>query len=218
MTLTIFPGTTLTQSSGFFGDGTFGQGAFGVGDGISLSAVINPVFPLAMSASYRTITTDLRYGREQRRSKWTYPRRRIEAAWEALSNSESALIWNFYQDRRGDLEPFWFVITYQDIYKNEYIGKGDGAATVFDLPSFNTDSGTLTVYVAGTPTAVTFVSGTGEGGADQIEFATAPSSGAVISADLTGKLRLKVRFDGEPTITLAWNQAYHISAMFKEAR
>lgn len=60
----------------------------------------------------------------------------------------------------------------------EAVGTGDGSTTVFFLAFFPVSSGTLTVFVDGTPTAVTADLETG-----RIEFSSAPSGSTAITSD-----------------------------------
>lgn len=60
----------------------------------------------------------------------------------------------------------------------EAVGTGDGSTVVFFLAFFPIASGTLTVFVSGTPTAVTADLETG-----RIEFGSAPAGAAAITAD-----------------------------------
>ena len=57
--------------------------------------------------------------------------------------------------------------------------KGDGLATIFDSPFYGAT--TITATVAGVATAITLLPNAGAQGVDQIQFATAPVSGAVIA-------------------------------------
>jgi len=73
--------------------------------------------------------------------------------------------------------------------------KGSGAKVntkTYDLPSKTTvNDATLIIYVNGTVTAKTFVSGGGGGGADRITFSGYQTAGSLITADFNGYLRLR---------------------------
>lgn len=72
--------------------------------------------------------------------------------------------------------------------------KGSGATVnteTYDLPSMaTTNDASLIVYVNGVATAKTFISGGGAGGADRIAFAGYQATGALITADFKGQLRI----------------------------
>jgi len=63
----------------------------------------------------------------------------------------------------------------------------------YDLPSKNTvNDSSLIAYVNDVVTSKTFISAGGGGGADRIAFSGYQAAGALITADFTGKLRIRV--------------------------
>lgn len=65
---------------------------------------------------------------------------------------------------------------------DEAVGTGDDSTKKFDLDHSDVIETTLVVKVATVETPVTLLKGTGTGGVDQIEFATAPAAAAAITA------------------------------------
>lgn len=158
-----------------------------------------PSYPLNISSEYKNLVSQFETGTEQRRQQWRFPRRTVAVKYDLLTASDVQTLWAFYQGRRGILLPFWFFDTYTVnddgsavAHTDEYVGRGDASTLTFDLPGSSTSS--RTVYVDSVATGVTYSSGTGDGGADQCTFAVAPALGALITADFTGHLRLRVRY------------------------
>lgn len=163
-----------------------------------------PSFPLEISCEYKTIITQFESGRELAHQQWRFPRRYVNLKYTVLTASELQILWNFYKSQRGAYLPFWFFDEYtRDDYNNpvlhmdEFVGRGDGLTTAFDLPGKNTLDNTtyLKIYLDGVVTsAVAYQLGTGEGGADRVIFDSPPASGVLITADFNGYLRLRMRF------------------------
>lgn len=158
-----------------------------------------PEYPEVTTPQYRTLVTDFQSGKEQRRQLWSFPKRSFALKYGALDQSESDIVYNFFNARKGRFETYTFFFPFVESHVGEYVGVGNGSTTVFDLPSKNTDSGTLTVYEAGTTSSPqpTFSSGTGTDGRDQITFSSAPATGDYITADFDGQLGLKMRFNAD---------------------
>ena len=123
--------------------------------------------PIAIEAEYKTLVTDFETGKEQRRQIWTFPLRNITLNYRRRQTDIETL-WHFYNARKGRADAFWFVMPYAENHKNEYVTKGDGAATIFDLPSLNTAN--LIVYINSIVTLATLLSGGGQASADRIQF------------------------------------------------
>lgn len=158
-----------------------------------------PVYSLVRKQKYRTNITRFRSGREQRQGVGSpFPLREVELSYGALEQDELDLLWNFYNQRLGQLYTFLWFHPFMRSVIGEYVSRGTGAATTFDLPSKSTvNDASLVVYVNNVITAVTFLSGGGDGGSDRIQFAAAPAQGATIKADFKGRHRLTCRFTKE---------------------
>jgi len=160
----------------------------------------NPQYPFEIISEYKTLISTFESGQELAHQQWRFPKRSVNLKYDVLTASEIQTLWNFYVARRGALVPFWFFDEYSKdasgnpmAHTDEFVGRGDGATTVFDLPGKTTSARTM--YLDGTSEAgVTYQSGTGDGGADQVTFNSAPADGKLITVDFTGYLRLKMRF------------------------
>lgn len=144
---------------------------------------------------FKTIITDMESGTEQRRQKWFFPKYNVELGFGMLTESEMQEVWNFFIARRGAAEAFYFY-TYEETlsWTNLYLGVGNGASVIFDLPGKSTSL--RTVYVDGISNeALTFLTGGGTEYADRVQFDTPPEAGTILSCDFTGKMRIRCRFE-----------------------
>ena len=103
-----------------------------------------PIYPLELSSEWKNLKSDFESGTEQRRQVWSFPKRSVKLEFKPLQQTEIDTLWNFFQARKGSLEPFWFFRPTKDkngdwhSYTGEYVGRGDGATTIFELPSKDT--------------------------------------------------------------------------------
>jgi len=59
--------------------------------------------------NFRTLVTEFEDGKEQRRSKGDRPRVfRLEFSKQTLTNDDAEEIWQFFKDREGRYEPFYW--------------------------------------------------------------------------------------------------------------
>lgn len=100
-----------------------------------------PSLPISTTPEWKTLVSDFDSGKEQRRQIWTFPKRSIPLKFNALVEDYIDILYAFHVQQKGRLEPFWFFWpkkrednTWQG-HTNEYVGRGDGGATViFELP------------------------------------------------------------------------------------
>lgn len=157
-----------------------------------------PQYPLELSVQYKTIISQFEAGTEQRRRQWRFPQRSVSITYNSLDVGFDDVdsLWAFHKSVQGAFIPFNFFVTDDNpikSYTDEYVGRGDGDTVAFNMPGATTSA--QTIYVDGVEsTDLTIGSGTGEGGGDLITFNAAPSSGALITCDFTGILRLKMRY------------------------
>jgi hypothetical protein len=133
----------------------------------------------------------------QRKAMQLYPTRAFAIGVERVILSQARTLYNFYLARKGSFEVFNFFHPLIAAYAGEYVGTGTGSQTVWNLPSKS--GATCTVYIDGIAQTgggvnYTFVSGTGEDGADKVTFAAAPTAGQRITYDFTGKLKVRCTF------------------------
>lgn len=160
-----------------------------------------PEFSFSYSDEYLTIESDYEGDNEQRQSLVRFPKRNFILTYKTLAiSSEWPTIHNFFTKNRGAWNPFWFFFPQLRNYTDEYVGRGDGATTAFDLHSKSTDYSSLKVYINEILKTIgihyNFVSGGGEGGSDRIVFTAGniPALGALIKSDFKGQLRIKGKF------------------------
>jgi len=164
---------------------------------------IIPAHPFSIEPAWDTLVSTFDGGAEQRRQKSLYPRFNTRFRLHALESADAQTIWDFFMARRGSFESFYFFDPIPDIpgigttsYEDLYIGTGDGATEVLDIPGKSTSS--QVIYVDGATQTLTtdyvILTGGGDGSADRVDFVTAPSTGDAITCDFTGKLRIKCRF------------------------
>lgn len=157
---------------------------------------IKPCYPVRRSPEWNTIITPMRSGKENRSQVVVFPKYKIVLKFDSLNETDANSIINFFNNTaRGALNAFRFKWPAGRAYVKEYVGRGDAATTTFNLPCIGGSSGTTTVYVNGVETSVTFSSGTGADGLDQIIFNPAPAAGATITASFTGYWTPQVRFE-----------------------
>lgn len=109
---------------------------------------VKPSYPIEVTSEWKTLKTESETGaKEQRRQVWTFPRRSIKLKFDALTQDKADSIYNFFNLCKGSYEPFWFFWpvkesdgTWQS-YSGEYIARGDGVTTLFELPSKETENG-----------------------------------------------------------------------------
>lgn len=126
-----------------------------------------PRRPIAIEAEHKTLVTEFETGKEQRRKLWTFPLRNITLSYRVRQTNTETL-WQFYNARAGRWDPFWYVMLYSEVHKNEYVTKGDGSQTIFDLPCISASG--LIVYINSIITQATLLSGGGQASSDRIQF------------------------------------------------
>jgi hypothetical protein len=140
------------------------------------SSTVEYINPVRTDLQFKTLVTNFDdEGQEQRKQKWTYPKRSIHL-YEAFAFFESTGIGDNYT------------------YTQEYVGTGDSTTTVYNVPAIDS-SGSHTMYLDGTSTTgYTMSYGGGSDGEDKATFDTAPATSAIITYSFTGRLRLRCRF------------------------
>lgn len=139
-------------------------------------------------------------GREKRRRKWLYPKRKITLQYNNISHDDARTLWQFYIDRQGSYDSFTFYLKDVDNYTKEYVCTGDNETYTYSLPSkeasnytfYNNDDELLEV------TDYTFYSSLGPSGgvdgSDSVTFVSAPNDDERVTYSFHGILRVNVRF------------------------
>ena len=160
--------------------------------------------PVSEEIEFKTLTSNFAdLGEEQRKQKWLYPKRLITLKYPWISKGEAQEMFQFFIDRAGSYSTFKFF--YPDVkgtpfsYTYEYVGTGDGAATVFNLPAKS--AGNYILYLDGSgqsdPSDYSFSAGGGPDGEDKITFVAAPNAGQRITFSFTGRLKIVGRFKSD---------------------
>jgi hypothetical protein len=188
-----------------------------------------PVNPVIIEPEWKTLISEFDGPKEQRRQAWVYPKYNSTLQYHTLTAADMQILWAFYMARRGALYEFWFFDPAPSIglvtsHVDQYVVVGDGLTEIFDLPGKDTSS--RTIYIDGDEqtSGFSYLTGTGDGGADQISFAGSdvridrdgntrvtrdesvrvirsgggsggpPYLGAILTCDFTGALRIRSRF------------------------
>jgi uncharacterized protein (TIGR02217 family) len=159
-----------------------------------------PDYPLIISPRFKTVSTGFDSGREERTRLWLFPKYDVQVPYTELSSTDAQTLWNFFLARSGSYEAFYIydlslLAGVTKSHVGQYVGTGDGSTVTFDLPGRSTSS--QTIYANGSTESssdYTLSYGGGASSADQVTFDSAPAAGAVITADFSGYLRMRVKF------------------------
>ena len=159
---------------------------------------VKPIYPIEEKIQWKTLFSNFEdVGNETRKQKWLYPKRDMALKYSYISQANIDTLWEFFNARKGSYEAFNLFLTVSNAYTGEYVGTGDGATTVFNLPSKTASSYTLykdgaTMTAGGTD--YTFGAASGADGADKATMTTAPAAGEKLSFSFTGYLKIRCRF------------------------
>ncbi len=125
---------------------------------------------------WNTLVTKYESGKEQRRKKWSQPKRIYSVNIKGRSKEVSTQIWDFYNSRSGAFDTFYFTNPNEVPVSSERFGTGNGVSTLFTLAHSPLPSGSFTVTSAGVPkTEITDYTVNRATGA--VTFVSAPASG-----------------------------------------
>lgn len=171
------------------------RGYGGTGSEYTIETVSNSAqYPIGIERESLIGISDFETGKEVRRQISTLPRRTVTLQFTSLKSAEVDLLASLFLDNKGSWNTFWYCYPWVEPNTGEYVGRGNGGTTIFTLPGEEIESSSLSVYVNGSLTEASFLSGGGDGGRDRVQFTTAPENGSVVTADFTGKLVMKMRF------------------------
>ena len=166
-------------------------------------------YPLSVEQEWKTIVTALDSGKEDRKAKWAFPKYNITMTFRILSQANIKILWDFYQARQGAYEDFYLYNPLSEVHVNMYIGTGDGATEIFDIPGKTTSA--QSIYCNGVLQTVTtdyaILTGGGVSSSDRVDFVVSPTSGVVITIDFTGYQRFRVRFADDMMTKEGFNKA-----------
>ena len=137
--------------------------------------------PFEEEVQWSTLVTKYESGKEQRRKKWSQPKRVYTVNLRGRSKTVSTQVWDFYNSRSGAFDTFYFVNPNENSVTSERFGTGNGSSTIFNLVNSPLPSGAITVTAAGVPktetTDYTINRSTGA-----ITFVSAPTNGDALLA------------------------------------
>jgi len=180
-----------------------------------------PCRPFTWATEFKTLITQKESGVEESRRQWAFQKRSANLKYDALSRSETDILWNFFTARQGSLSSFIFVepdLPAYNSYTGEYVGRGDASQDLFAIPARS--SSAVTVYVNGYSVSFTLLPYAGisgvefasdaavftdgaaiwsEGGIDATDtdtvlLASPPGIGDLITVSFTGRLAIQCRF------------------------
>lgn len=103
-------------------------------------AIPKPSYSYSMDHQLKTDVVDYEGGYEQRNRRWRFPRRTFILIYKlkSFTATQRDAISDFYYQRHGSYELFWFFDWQERKWIDQYVGQGDGATQTFDLPGTST--------------------------------------------------------------------------------
>ena len=130
--------------------------------------------PFNETVDWNVLVTAYEDGKEQRRKKWSQPKRSYEITLTGRQDTEMKQVWDFYNSRSGSFDTFYFTNSNESPISNEVLGTGDGTTQAYIFDNYPLPSGSPTaVSIGGTPT-VAYTMNRADG---TITFDVAPTSG-----------------------------------------
>jgi hypothetical protein len=158
-----------------------------------------PIVPVTIEPEWKTYVSEFDQGNELRRQGWQFPKYNVQVQYRSLTAANMQTLWGFYMDCNGAYSAFWFFDPIASLgvvtsHSGLYVCIGNASTKVFDLPGKSTSSRVLYSNGSVVSSGISYSTGTGDGGADRVTFATEPALGDVITCDFTGILRMRCRF------------------------
>jgi hypothetical protein len=153
-----------------------------------------PSYGIIIEAIYRTAIGKADSGKEYRKSKSPYATYNVTLPYNTLTVANVMILWNFYLNRRGAFDAFWFYDVSIAAHINLYVGTGDGSTAIFDLPGKSTSA--QSIYKDGIlqVSGYSILTGGGDGNSDRVDFTTPLTAGIEVSCNFTGYLRIPCRY------------------------
>jgi len=89
-----------------------------------------PSYTYSISSGYKTLVSKYDSGVEQRRSLIRFPYRSFNLIYKYLSDANRITLQNFFTNRKGQSEGFWFVDFRKSKWVDEYVGRGTADALI----------------------------------------------------------------------------------------
>lgn len=148
----------------------------------------------SVTPRWLTVTTRFDSTTQQRKQKALFAVYDVSFSYAHIVSTDESTLWAFYMARKGAYEGFYIYDIYAKPHAGLFVGHGDAATATFDLPGKSTSS--QAIYIDGVlqSSGYTIVTGGGAENSDRVTFDTPPVSGAMITCDLTGYLRMRVHY------------------------
>lgn len=89
-----------------------------------------PEFEYPLKSEFNTLVSEFDSGIEQRRQLRRFPKRTVSLNFNYLTEADRKILQNFFQQRFGSFEAFWFVDPIKRNWVDEYVGRGTWASMV----------------------------------------------------------------------------------------
>ena len=145
-------------------------------------------FPVSVNIPFReelqfnTLLTKYEDGKEQRRKKWSTPKRTYQIQLRGRTNTVMDQVWSFYNARSGAFDTFYFENPNESPVTGEIVGTSNGSTTQFGLDNFPLPSGGITSLTVGSITYTENINYTLARTTGVITFDVAPSGSQTITA------------------------------------
>lgn len=163
-----------------------------------------PNYPYDYRREQKTLISETDFGKEQRRRQWRFPRRTVSLRYTGLTLTQSLSFWNFYQGRVGSLGSFNFFEPDEEPYNttvnqhnDEYVARGDGVTTAFNLPCLLPSTVNITILLNGSAisTGYSILNSSGIDLENVLLFTSnTPASTDIITCNFQGRLKMTMRF------------------------
>ncbi len=162
--------------------------------------------PLVEEVRFKTdLTMFGTEGQERRKRRILYPKKDMNLKFTWITKQEGRLLWEFFIDRGGSFEPFYYVHPFVREYGLhhtdgvQFASACDGVGVNFLVPSIAATSYTL--YVGGIEQTegvdYDFYSEGGVDGIDYVHLDVAPDAGLTLTWSFTGQLVTRCRFEDD---------------------
>lgn len=144
---------------------------------------------------WNTVIGDFDGGGEQRLSKWFFPRHDVTIRYSPEAIKDLNVVWNFYMARKGRREAFYIHDIVSMEHFGQLIGIRKGLNDVrFEIPCRDCFHSTFNLYLNGQK-LTRLIQYDVDFSANAVVLARNLLAGGIITADFTGFLRMRVRFD-----------------------
>jgi len=158
---------------------------------------VDPSFPVELQVMHNVLVTPFDGGAEQRKKKWTSPKRRFRIESKTLNDTELKALLDFYEARGGAFDVFSFLppVNQGRLITGLACGTGNGSTTVFNLGNsatppyyyrlFTGTGNRNKVYKDGVLQASGFTLANNDSTKlSTVTFSVAPANGVVITVDV----------------------------------